>query len=290
MATPELAERKKRIAELRNQLNELAEQKEKAFQEKTALARTIGEQLGSVKGARSDRNKLTSDVKELKQQRDAVNEEIKKKIAIAKTFVKPPERPMGKPGRRRELSPLEKIRQIEEKIETEVMSFDKEKKLMKEIKDLKKKAEEEKGRVAAQKQRYDLEREIQDLKKRSNELHQQMQGIAQNSQEKHEAVLASSKGIDELKAQEEAAFKRFTELKQKFNDVNEQLKAELDHMKGLMPAMQEKRPERYEHRQTRKERDDADLKTKEHEVEEKIRRGEKLTTEDLLVYQETSKR
>ena len=290
MATPELAERKKRIAELRNQLNELAEQKEKAFQEKTALARTIGEQLGSVKGARSDRNKLTSDVKELKQQRDAVNEEIKKKIAIAKTFVKPPERPMGKPGRRRELSPLEKIRQIEEKIETEVMSFDKEKKLMKEIKDLKKKAEEEKGRVAAQKQRYDLEREIQELKKRSNEIHQQMQRIAQNSQEKHEAVLASSKGIDELKAQEEAAFKRFTELKQRFNEVNEQLKSELDHMKDLMPAIQEKRPERHEHRQTRKERDDESLKTREHEVEEKIRRGEKLTTEDLLVYQETSKR
>ena len=75
---------------------------------------------------------------------------------------------------------------------------------------------------------------------------------------------------------------KFTEFKVKFNDVNKELKqrlAELGRIKGELDK------NRVEDKQEKKKRVESMLKSKEEMVQDKIKNGGKLTTEDLLIFQ-----
>jgi len=88
--------------------------------------------------------------------------------------------------------------------------------------------------------------------------------------------------IDELKKKEEDAFKQFIEYKKKFNEVSDKLKeklAPIGKMKEEIDKVNETVKDKRE--STKREL----LNSKGREVEEKLKKGMKLTTEDLLVFQ-----
>ena len=134
-----------------------------------------------------------------------------------------------------------------------------------------------------------LSKEIDELKKKSEEHHKSLQEKAKESQEKHEGIINNSKKVDELKVKEEDAFKKFIELKKEFNSISDKLKAklmELGEHKGDFDKERENVDRTRLQNQARKKRyRDTILDEKKAAVEEKIAKGEKLTTEDILAMQ-----
>src|SRR3989338_2025722 len=118
------------VKKLRNELNSLNSFKEHLFQEKDRLTREILSQISEVKKLKQRRDSLTKQVKEEKKKKK------KKKI---KEIKKEKKKIVDKYNIKVDPSRInDEIERLELKIQTEPMSFDKEKKIMETINKLKK--------------------------------------------------------------------------------------------------------------------------------------------------------
>jgi len=119
------------------------------------------------------------------------------------------------------------IDRLEMKIETDAMSFEAEKKVMKTIKELKKKKKELKDDSNVFDKAKDIAKGLNTLRKDSSKLHKSVKEKAKDSQQKHKEVLDLSEKFDNLKEEEKVAFDKFLEFKDNFNKVNDELKKRL---------------------------------------------------------------
>lgn len=281
---------KKEISELRNSLNQIDSEKEGWFKKKEELNRDISKLIGEVKGSKTNRDEYRKQIQESKAKRDDLNKLIREKIGEFKKLDAEKKKVVQKHNIKGDPSKIkEQIDFLETKIETEALSFDKEKSIMKEINELRKKLNEA-GKVSdIWSKATKLSKEIDELKSQAEKFHKEVQSKAKESQGKHEAVIETSKEIDELKKQEEEAFKKFVELKKKFNEVNDKLQEKLIEMSKINEELGNTREAREREarfaRENKKRKEGNELMRKKELVQEKIRKGEKLTTEDFLVLQ-----
>jgi len=280
----ELEQKRKEISDLKQRLNQLNSTKEEWFSKKEEYRKQISVLIGDVKSSKEERDKFTSTVKLTKKERDALNESIKiktKQLTDLKL-----ERDKVKQKNKIDISPSrvrEEIRGIEHKIETEVISFDKEKKLMEMIKKKKKQLMESGAISDVWDKIKTLNKEIRDLHRKARSSHRVVQDLAKDSQNKHEHMIHRSTEIQELRKKEEEAFKKFVELKKEFTEQNNLLKEKLKDIGDIGGKLGEDSAEQ------RKERDIQTKKTiesKKQEVEEKLKTRKKLTTEDILIMQQ----
>ena len=122
------------------------------------------------------------------------------------------------------------------------------------------------------------------LRKAAGEAHTSTKTKADESQKMHEGIIKTSKRIDELDKQQDEALKKYLEYKKQYNELNAEFKEKRKHMDSISEKLDKLRKDRQE-----KERDDQEkiLERKKEEVHEKIKRGGKITTDDLLAFQET---
>ena len=283
----ELNKHRIEISKLRDSLNELDRQKESWFKKKEEFSKEIRDAIQKAKDNKAKKDSLTQEVKSLKPKRDDANKETssksgeleklkKEKTALAKSL-----------GIRDSPSKIrQQIEKIEFKIETEAISFDKEQQLMKKIKELKNLYEDASIVDEADKKLKNASDNIKKIKRDANETHELIQEKARQGQILHEEILKISSEIDKLKIEEEDSFKKFSELKKKFNEVNSQLKDKLRAMNDVKNSLDKISSEKKDRRRMQEE---SFLKSKEDAVNEKIKRREKLTTEDLLVFQKFGK-
>src|SRR3989338_1487703 len=227
----ELNKHRVEVSKLRNALNELDREKEQWFGKKDEISKKIKESIQKIKEGKTKRDYFTQEVKELKPKRNSINKEItaklkefdnlkKEKISLAKSLdIK------ETPSKIKQ-----HIEKLEFKIETEAISFEKEKELMKKIKGLKKLYGESSIIEEVNKKMRNISDEIKKMRKEANESHKSIQEKARQSQIMHEEILKISAEIDKIKVDEEYAFRKFSEFKKKFNGVNEQLKEKLKEM------------------------------------------------------------
>lgn len=268
------------IAELRAQLRALNEEKERWFAKRKEYAEQIKQEILNVKESLKERNELSSKVQEEKKKRDELNKVISEKIKEVQSFHTGDKK--EKAVSSHELK--RRINSLEKKIETEGLSFDKEKQLMKTINSLKKQyceaVEEEKKKGVVR----GISQEISQMKKEANEVHKVVQEHAKESQKKHEALVTESKKIDEFKKLEKEALERGMELKKQCADMHSKLQMlmpELRHVKEIQRIGHEQKQRLYE------EQKNKSLQEKAKSVEEKLKSGKKvtLTMEDLLAFQ-----
>ncbi len=274
---------KREVQELKAKVAAANKKKEAAFRKKQEVGKQIAEKIGEITGSRSERNAITGEVRELKRQRDTLNQQIREKVAEIKTLTAANQDVMDRFDRKNNPVALQKmIEALEFKLETQPMGFEAEQKLTKKIKDLKKQFNEVKGKAAVFEQLRERSKEIDALKREANKYHRQVQEHAQSSQSKHEALLSESKEIDGYKKQEEERYQEFLVLKKAYVDLNQQLKdrvAELQAIKDVLNKQNVKIKEE------QKEEELKTLKERAQEAEEKVRTRKKLTTEDLLALQ-----
>jgi len=268
------------------ELNKFNNDKESWFRKKEGFSNNIRNKIKNIKENRNKRDSLTKRVRELKEKRSKLNEDIRKKISgpvklknevknlAKKSKINDPQRLKGD------------IDNIEVKLETEAMSFEKEKDLSKKLKLLKKSLDEASTIINIYEKIKKLNLEINSSRKSNNETHNQIQKFAKESQELHEGIIKDSKEIDELEIKEEEAFKNFLKFKKNFNDTNNKLKEKLIVMNGIREKINKFKLEEDEKRRLK---ETILIKSKEQEMEEKIKEGKKLTTDDFLAFQEIIK-
>ncbi|MBS3164301.1 hypothetical protein J4439_02630 [Candidatus Woesearchaeota archaeon] len=278
---------KREIAVMRTKLNEIDKLKEGVFSKRDGVSSDIGEKIRRIKELKRERDDFTRQVREKKEERSRLNTEVRAKIDRAKelrgqqdTAPRPHARDMHK-------SPdqlLKLIEKMELRIETEAMPFEQERKLMGQIKLRKKEYDEVKVAGGMMDEVRTLSKDITVLKKQSDDVHQQIQELATKSQERHEEMLTLSKEIDTIKEGEQGVFDEFSKLKEQYAEQNAKLRAKLDEMNkvkqdiaAIDSALRQKKNEELQ----------AEMKEREEAVEDKIKRGKKLTTEDLLIFQKS---
>jgi len=256
------------------------------FRKKENFSVNIRKKINRIKENKSKRDSLTKKVRELKDKRHNLNEESRKKISeliilknevkslTKKSKVKDPHRIKGD------------IDILEVKLETEAMPFENEKQLSKKLKQLKKSMSEASAIIHYIDRIKNLNSSIGELRKTNNETHNQIQKLARESQNIHEGILENSKEIDDLKVQELEATKNYFKFKKEFKNINDDLKQKLSSMSKIMEKINKFKLEEEE---KWKLNETMLIKSKEQEIEEKIKGGKKLTTDDFLAFQEVIK-
>ena len=267
------------ISELRKKLSDINAEKEKLFGQRNEIGRQISTLIKDVKGIRTARDSLTGNVKLSKEERHKLNEEIRLKIEdVKKLKAAVGDTRQGDDPRRIK----HEIERLDYKIETEVMSFEKEKQLMKTIKEMKKRyGESEKSFTEFRKIR-ELSNEIDRLKSIADSAHAKVQESAKESQSKHENLVETSKKIDELKSQEEALNKQITEKKELMAPIATELDVKNAQLRELKLKAGMAVDEEKKVAADKRKKKISELQA---EVHDKLMRGDKLTTEDLLIMQ-----
>ncbi len=269
--------------ELQTKFKLLNEEKEQWFAKRKEYSGQIKKELIKIKEFKKERNELSSKVQEEKKKRDELNKVVFEKIKEAKS--------LDLEDKKERVSSYElkrRINALEKKIETEGLSFDKEKQLMKTINAIKKQylyaLEEEKKRNTIK----GISQEISEMKKQADDVHKSVQESAKESQKWHETIITDYKQIDELKALEKEAFDKGMSLKKQCAEIQNQLQTLIQKIKHIKDVR------RAEYEQKQKSIDEHKNKTlqeKAKSVEEKLKSGKKitLTMEDLLAFQGMTK-
>ena len=258
------------IEQLRSEINKVQSKKEATFSEKSRWDRSISELLQKAKFHKTTRDEKTNSVKELKIKRQKLADILREKIALIKK--------VSSFNSKAKMSPTSikaKIEKLEQIIETEVISFDKEKKLTEQIKSLKRQYS---TLTLADQQKEDktkLNKEIRTLRKEADGLHDQVQNNAKMSQEAHEELLQVFSGLDEARKQQKKFLEQFIQAKEEF----QRLRLLLNEKGGIS----DKRD--FVNIQQKKAAQGKKIKQLVQSVEQKIKEGKKLTTEDLLAFQ-----
>lgn len=261
------------IDSLKNELKNLREQKEKLFTQQKELSGKIGQLIATLKEHKKTRDELTSKVHEGKKKRDEINEEIRKLIDEVKKIQGPSDAPRGvSPGRLKK-----EIDSIQRTIETAAVSFDKEKELMKKLREKQKVLDQFGAKAQNKSQVAEIDKELKKLKKDSDDVHDVVQASAKASQDNHESMLKLSKEIDGLREEE-------TKLREEIAPLKEQIKEKSKALDKYYEDNNIEKPKRSPKPRSMKPRVDKEAVA---EVNEKIRTGAKLTTEDLLILQQT---
>lgn len=267
-------EMEKSIKGLKEQLSVTSKEKERYFQEKEELRRQILSIIKDVKQIKSEKDKSNVGVKEIKQNRDNYNQKVKELIVKVKIINEKKRELSRKHNLKEDPSKIKtQINELELKIETEVLTLSQEKRVMKQIKDLKKKYSKL-GEVTHVIDEYSkISKEIEENRVKAEGFHKQLKELTKDSD--YSMFKEKSKEIDELKKKQEGVFHKFVEAKAKVSLLTTQIKSK-----------EEKETKIKESKKKRKEEFlDKKVKEAEERVEEKLKAKKKLTTDDLLMLQ-----
>jgi len=279
---------RKEILELRTKVSELGEIKEKEYTKKTEISSKIKSAFHKIKALKKERDSLSDSISSLKQKRKEFNDNVGDLIKEAKKVNDQKKEISKKIDIKESPSKLkDDIDKIEFKLQTEVMSFENEKKLRKILKEKQKVINEIIGTSDVWKESYEISKKIDSAKDESDTVHAQIQKKAREVQKCHEEIIILAKEIDDLRSQEQEQFEIFKKAKEEYTIQNNILKEKLKQTKDYSKELTE---EKREKDAKYKKAIEKELTRKTKEVSEKIKTGKKLTTEDLLVFQRTAQK
>lgn len=271
----------KEIASLKANLKDINNDKEQWFTKKEELKKEMHALIAKIKSVQKDRD--PSEVNLLKKERDKHNAEVRKLIDKISELHKEKGAFLKKHGIKDSPERIKKyIEDIEVKIETEVLSVDKERRLMEQIKRMKKDYEAL-GDVKIITDKIDeISKQIDENKKKANEAHEKLKKVLKDKKKGYREFFSLSKQINVIKKQQEKAFETFISFKNSFIDVSRQLSAKLSLAKKEKNEVDDKIKT---HKEQKVEKQNLLVEEKQKKVEEKLKKGEKLTTDDLIVMQ-----
>lgn len=273
---------------LKEKVKETYEAKEKAFAKRQEVQKQVREYLSILRKAKSRRNNYTKQVQDSKDRRSELNEEVKAKTTELITLKKEARGVSNKAGIRIDPTKTKKeIEAMEMKIETGAVNFKEEQKLMKIIKEKRKELEGLKGTSEVYDKVTLISAELDKLKEKADDTHKKIQTKAKTSQEQHEELLFASKELRKMRTAEEDVEKAFLVAKATYEAYRAQLPEE------------ERQPREAKKKSNFAAKKKADDKVKAQQkeiiskgaqaVEDKIKKGKKLTTEDILLMQAAGK-
>jgi uncharacterized coiled-coil DUF342 family protein len=271
---------RREISELRKTLNQADYEKENSFKEGTRISQKIRSLISRIRELKKLRDENTAAVRELKEKRKALSGEIFTKIDAAKSQRKQRDDLTKKLGIRKPADVLRKeIERLEMKIETEVLSPTKENEVMKIIKEKKKELAAAQSVTTVNETIRHVSKEINTERQTADEVHKLVQEKAALSQQQHENMIALSKEVDALKEEEKKHREIFMKNKELFSQTNAKLQEKLIEMNKVSLELNEIQAAQEKEKKQKVQQIIAET---EKSLEEKMRRGEKITTQDLI--------
>ncbi len=274
----EFQDKKKEVSQLRAQLNSLNQEKEKYFRELRSARDKIKSRAQKIKALKESRDNLTKQVKETKVERDKLNDLVKSKVGVKKEVDKKKHELLESLKIKNDPVSIKiMIEQLETKIETEVMPFSKEQQLNKKIKELKAQLKELQSLGVIWKEISTTSQDFSETKRKAEESHQNVQDLAKQSQEKHQNINQLYEELKELRNSEQPLAEKYLEFKVKYEETKkslDELQVRINELSKILNIEDE-----------RNYKDKVREKTA--EVAEKIKKGKKLTTADILAFQAT---
>ncbi len=277
---------KSEVRELRNKINGLDRKKEELYREKRKISSDIHSRIRVAKDSKDKRNNLTEAVKHTKHSKEEVDAKLLVLDEEVKTLKEEKRKILEKLGVGDPMMLKKEIKKLEFKIETEGVTFEKEKELMKVLSKMKKQYDSSKVIIDIENKLGSKFRELRELRDIADMSKKIVQVSAKESQKHHVELIESSKEIDELKKKEDTFESEASKYKTDIAAVGEELNnkiARLDELRKILGENNVKLKEDVERS------NHEILKQKDQEVQEKIKTGKKLTTEDLLILQRTMK-
>ncbi|MEM4637458.1 MAG: hypothetical protein QXK76_00350 [Candidatus Woesearchaeota archaeon] len=280
----ELNSLKSEIKDLRQNLHNLDYKKEELFREKKKVSSDIFSRIKNARENKTKRDSLTGVVKNTKLTKEEMESEIERIEEEIKKLKEEKKRLTEKLGVDDPLKIKSNIRKIEFKIETEALSFEKEKELMKVLQKLKKQYDSSKSILQLNKKLDLLFRESKELKSQLDMTKKIVQASVRESQKHHHELIESTKEIDELRKKDSELEDKISKIKNEMHKIIEELdkrNLRVSEIKKLLNENNVQLKEDFE------KANQQLLKHKDEEVKEKLKSGKKLTTEDLLILQRT---
>lgn len=270
-----------------SKLEELKQKKEEWFKKKEDLKAEINALITQIKGLKSKGDTSGGSISQIKAERDKHNNEVHELISQAKKLNKEKQDKIAKSKIEFDPSMIKsQIHKLETQIETEAPSFEKEKKMMKQINVLRRQYDETKEINVVVEKLNKLSKQIDEAKEKAEGFHNQMRQRINDNKAGYGEFMTLSKKINDLKAVQEQAFANFTTFKKEFSELNRSLKEKFNGIREQRHAQRQAKSKEYEeHNEAKRKSDEKKLKEKAEEVEEKLKTKKVLTTEDLIAFQ-----
>lgn len=277
---------KSEMRDLKTKLYALDRKKEELFREKRKVSSDVYSRIKDAQSFKEKRNSLTDVVKTTKMSREELEARVKELDAEIHKSKEEKRAILEKLGIDDPMKLKRNIKQLEFKIETEGLSFEKEKELMKVLAKMKKQFDSTKHVDEIEQKLTASFRELHILKDQLDMSRKIVQHSAKESQKHHKELIESSKEIDTLKDKEEKFEVDIGTIKNEMRSLDDALSKKGVRIDEIRKVLEENNV---------KLREDVErsnyeiLKQKDLEVQEKLKKKQKLTTEDLLILQKTMK-
>lgn len=256
------------IIEIKKKLSELKTQKEAFFKAQQDKKKAVFAHITQIKELRSSYNSSSVFLKELLRKRDDYNKKVKEAIQNIKNIESKRKDLLKNSKIRFDPSIKYQIESLEEKIETQGIDFEKEKKIMKKINELKKKYLQFSQLNDVIGEQRKIQTQIDQNKTQANQIHNQIRELQRKNKQLKKEFIKNSKEIMNLKKEQSESFQKFLDSKKEFVKLNGYL-----------------REDKIKNQKQRKHVQDQIIRKKQEQLEQKIKNKQKITTEDLLVFQ-----
>ena len=278
----EMAKNKEKLQEKANELkekrNQLHSKSKKLADERDNLNTTIREYRNKISDHKKKRDELNERVKHSKEQRNQLNKshsEIKKQI---EQLEKERSSSLGS-----NLNNLKKqLRTLENEQMTQPMSPRKEKKLIETISGLTKKIREQEDILNKDPRLKKAVEEEKIIKQKAEKQHELVEKLATRAQEEHEGMIEIIKQLDNFIKKVTSIQETIVETKIQADAVHKEFIECVDNIHDLertIATNQEKK------RKTKKIEEASTAQKEADEIFERFKRGEKLSTADLMTLQ-----
>lgn len=272
----EFKTKKKELSRLRSKLNQAYRDKSDIYRQMRSGNDQIKSFSGNIKKLKKERDQLTKEVKELKRKRDELNTEVKEKASVKKEAENKKKKLLDSIGFKGDPAKIKsQMDQLEEKLETELMPFPKEESLRKTIKKLRVVYRQLEQLGTAWKEVNTVAADFSQKKREAEESHQLVQKKADESQQKHEEINQLYEKIKALRKEQQPLAEKYLEAKVVYEQTKKELEELLKRVNELAKVLDEQEEESF----------NIMVRRKTAEVKEKMKKGKKLSTEDILAFQ-----
>ena len=274
----EFHEKKGELTELRSQLAAVNKEKEDLYHQLKSVHESIKQNTSQLKPLREERDSLTKKVKLLKEEREQQHKAVQQKSDQkhqAEEKKKSLHREM--PFRETPHRIKAQIEHLEMKIVTDALPFDKEQQLTKLIKELKGKLKQVQELITTGKEMNTISAEMSRSRRTAQEIHELVQETARQGQERHEKINAIYAAVKEARAQEKPLAEKYIQLKGQYQDIKKKMDEAQSRYTELSKIFRQQEEKSFK----------VQVQEKTALVQEKLKKGKKLSTEDILAFQAT---
>ncbi len=279
----EIKSYKDELINLKKSLNELGSQRSEIHRKRKENSAKIREMIEKVQSFRIEQKTIAERLKKSVADKESLYSELKPKLDELAKIDATLDEIKRKNGSAVSIDEIQRrIESLEYKIQTDVMSFDKEQKFNKEIKKLKALLPQASEMQEIFAKRRALIKEMKESRNKINEIKNSIIHDRDALKAIKKEKIQISQEIDKLKEETDKLKEPLDGLKAKLDEANNSLNEKISKIGNVSTELSEiitvEKTDRIRH-------DEKLALQRQEQVKEKIKRGEKLTTEDFLAFQ-----